>query len=107
MFTSIVVSEYSTETHSISTVPMLRCKITSDCTAVQSRVVVTSEPIICKPYVPRAGSPGNRKVPRAASPQYFSVPRAGSPGYIFVLRAGSPVYIFVLRAGSPNVPSCN
>ena len=65
------------------------------------------EPIICKPYVPRAGSPGNRKVPRAASPQYFSVPRAGSPGYIFVLRAGSPVYIFVLRAGSPNVPSCN
>ena len=66
-----------------------------------------NEPIICKPYVPRAGSPGNRKVPRAASPQYFSVPRAGSPGYIFVLRAGSPVYIFVLRAGSPNVPSCN
>ena len=42
-------------------------------------------PKICKPYVPRAGS----------------------PGYIFVLRAGSPVYIFVLRAGSPNVPSCN
>ena len=42
MFTSIVVSEYSTETHSISTVPMLQCTITSDCTAVQSRVVVTS-----------------------------------------------------------------
>ena len=85
------VQENQTRTHDIKSYELL----------------TVTEPIICKPYVPRAGSPGNRKVPRAASPQYFSVPRAGSPGYIFVLRAGSPVYIFVLRAGSPNVPSCN
>ena len=29
------------------------------------------EPIICKPYVPRAGSPRNKNVPRAASPRSF------------------------------------
>ena len=81
----------------------MKCGLTANLLLMMAKI----EPIICKPYVPRAGSPGNRKVPRAASPQYFSVPRAGSPGYIFVLRAGSPVYIFVLRAGSPNVPSCN
>ena len=54
-----------------------------------------THPKICKPYVPRAGSPC-----------YILVPRAASPGYIFVHRAGSPRYSFVTRAVSPKIPSC-
>ena len=63
-------------------------------------------PKICKPYVPRAGSPRYGLVPRAGSPCYILVPRAASPGYIFVHRAGSPRYSFVPRAVSPKIPSC-
>ena len=51
---------------------------------------VNLHPKICKPYVPRAGSPRYGLVPRAGSPCYILVPRAASPGYIFVHRAGSP-----------------
>ena len=48
------------------------------------------ESIICRPLLPRAGSPRDINVPRAGSPRDIKVPRAGSPRDIKVPRAGSP-----------------
>ena len=36
--------------------------------------------IICRPLLPRAGSPRYINVCRAGSPRYVYVPRAGNPG---------------------------
>ena len=38
------------------------------------------ESIICRPLLPRAGSPRYINVCRAGSPRYVYVPRAGNPG---------------------------
>ena len=48
------------------------------------------ESIICRPLLPRAGSPRDINVPRAGSPRDIKVPEAGSPRDIKVPRAGSP-----------------
>ena len=43
------------------------------------------ESIICRPLLPRAGSPREINVPRAGSPRDIKVPKAGSPWDIKVL----------------------
>ena len=58
--------------------------------------------IICRPLLPRAGSPRYINVCRAGSPRYVYVPRAGNPGRKMYLGLAALWDLLVPRADSPG-----